>query len=136
VEFNVVWLEDGKIKRVTVDGENYEYTIGTKGGWRMLIADEDVKIEKGNLYKIRIKEVVIPPESISMPCSCIRNALGFVEATGTLEKPGLVEEERRINFVVFTAIEDGEIKEGDLLGVINVFPIMITRFAKKPEIKK
>jgi len=66
----------------------------------------------------------------------MRNALGFVEATGKFGRPGLIEEGRKIDFVVFTAIEDGEIKNGDLLGVINVFPVMITRFAKKPEIKK
>ncbi|RLI78703.1 hypothetical protein DRP05_06435 [Archaeoglobales archaeon] len=136
MEFNVVWMEDGEIKRVVVDGENYEYTVGTKGAWRMLIADEDKKVEKGKQYKIKVKEVIIPPDSISIPCSCMRNALGFVEATGKFGRPGLIEEGRKIDFVVFTAIEDGEIKNGDLLGVINVFPVMITRFAKKPEIKK
>lgn len=136
MEFNIVWLKDGEIKRITLDGENYEYTIGTKGGWRMLIANEDVKVEKGKQYKIKIKDVDIPPDTISIPCSCMRNALGFVEATGKSGRPGLVEEKRKIDFVVFTAIEDGEIKNGDLLGVVNVFPVMITRFAKKPEIKK
>jgi hypothetical protein len=46
----------------------------------------------------------------------------------------LVDQERTIAFAYVMGQETGKIREGDLLGVLNIFPIMFTREALKPEV--
>jgi hypothetical protein len=122
----------GEMKSEIVDGDDYEYTIATRGSWKMLIADEDVEFEAGEAKPVRVRKTVLPREVIVLGCPVLRHALGCVYALGRSGEPQPVEEEREINYVIFSAFGNGRVRRGDLLGVLNVFPIMMVRKAKKP----
>ena len=124
--------EKGNSKTEIVDTEDYEYTIATRGSWKMIVADEDVEFEAGETKPIKIRGTILPRESIVLRCPVSRHGLGYVAALGRGGAPQPVEEEREINYVIFTAFERGKVRSGDLLGVLNVFPIMMVRKAKKP----
>ncbi|GFO97579.1 hypothetical protein ig2599ANME_1784, partial [groundwater metagenome] len=51
---------------------------------------------------------------------------------GTRDGPAPVETDRIINSAYVLGQESGEIKKGDLLSVLNLYPIMFTREATKP----
>jgi len=64
--------------------------------------------------------------TISLPCAFCHHALGTVLNVQS-EGVALVESKRNISSIVFLPILDGMIEKGDLLGVINVFPIIVNR---------
>jgi hypothetical protein len=134
VEIRIVYkdTETGELKSEIVDTEDYEYTIATRGGWKMIIADEEVEFEVGETKPIKIRKTILPRESIVLMCPVSRHGLGYVAALGRGGEPQPVEEEREIDYVIFNAFEKGKVRNGDLLGVLNVFPIMMVRKAKRP----
>ncbi|MBO8181231.1 MAG: DUF22 domain-containing protein [Archaeoglobus sp.] len=134
VEIRIVYRdESGKLKSEIVDTEDYEFTIATRGSWKMLIADEDVEFEPGETKPVRIRRTILPRESIMLRCPVTRHGLGYIVSLGKSGKPQPVEAERELNYVLFRALEKGMIKKGDLLGVVNIFPVMMVRRAKKPK---
>lgn len=133
VEVRIVYRdEEGRSKSEIVDIGDYEYTIATRGAWRVLIADEEVDFNAGEAKKVRIQKTTVPRDTITLGCPISRHALGSIISVGRLGKPQPVENEREIDYAVFHAVEDGKIKKGDIIGVLNVFPIMMVRKAKKP----
>jgi|Deesub1362A_J573_1020465.scaffolds.fasta_scaffold00076_97 hypothetical protein len=135
VEIRIVYKDGktGEMRAEVVDTEDYEFTIATRGMWKMLIADEDVEFESGEVKPVKIKKAILPRESIMLRCPVTRHALGYITSLGKSGEPQPVEVERELNYVIFKALEDGKIRKGDLLGVINVFPVMMVRRAKKPK---
>jgi hypothetical protein len=55
-----------------------------------------------------------------------------VVKVATKEGPSPVEVDRTINVAYVIGQESGEINKGDLLSVLNLYPIMFTREATKP----
>jgi hypothetical protein len=134
VEVRIVFKdrETGKLRTEIVDTEDYEFTIATRGSWKMLIADEDVEFEAGEIKPVKIRRTVLPKESIMLRCPVTRHGLGYIAAIGKSGEPQPVEVEREVNYVIFKALEKGKVRKGDLIGVLNVFPVMMVRRAKKP----
>lgn len=133
VEVRIVYADEkGKSKAEVVDIGDYEYTIATRGAWRVLIAEEDVEFMAGEMKRVRVRKTTIPRDTITLGCPISRHVLGSVISVGKLGKPQPVENEREIDYAIFQAVERGKIKKGDLIGVLNVFPIMMVRKAKKP----
>ena len=133
VEIRIVYKDkEGRLKADIVDTEDYEFTIATRGSWKMLVADEDVEFKAGEAKPVKIRRTILPRESIMLKCPVTRHALGYITSLGRRGEPQPVEAERELNYVIFTAIEDGKIRKGDLLGVVNIFPVMMVRTAKKP----
>lgn len=124
-DVNIVYREDGEIKRETMKVKEYKYRRRHLAEWLPLVADEDVKLKAGKVVTVRIKDVRIPPETIPVPLSIMRHAYGIVVDIVQLGKPKKVEEEKIITHAVFMPILDGEIKKGDLIGVLNVYYISL-----------
>ncbi|MBA1341712.1 MAG: hypothetical protein C5S40_06175 [ANME-2 cluster archaeon] len=114
------------IERENVSAVPYYFTISTEGKWEMLISAGDLEVKKGDIIQIPIKKTVVYENTVSLPCAFCHHALGTVLKVQS-EGAALVESERIISNVVFLPILDGIIKKGDLLGVINVFPIIVNR---------
>ena len=114
------------IERENVSAVPYNFTISTEGKWEMLISAGDVEVKKGDVIQIPIKKTVVYENTVSLPCAFCHHALGTVLKVQS-EGAALVESERNILNVVFLPILDGMIRKGDLLGVINVFPIIVNR---------
>ncbi|HEY9245914.1 MAG TPA: DUF22 domain-containing protein [Candidatus Methanoperedens sp.] len=129
---NVVSRENGSINRKKVKASPYEFTIATRAKWEMVIADEDVTIGAGKLERIKVKEIKVQKDMLAMPCAFSHHALVSVVKVGAKRGPAPVETDRIINTAYVLGQEAGEIKKGDLLSVLNLYPIMFTREATKP----
>ena len=114
------------IERENVSAVPYNFSISTEGKWEMLISAGDVEVKKGDVIQIPIKKTVVYENTVSLPCAFCHHALGTVLKVQS-EGVALVESKRNISSVVFLPILDGMIEKGDLLGVINVFPIIVNR---------
>jgi len=138
VEANLTWRYDGDIHRERFRTKVFGYTRSHIGVWELLVADESREIRTGEVTRIKIRDLKLPPNTVVVPLSIMRNAYGSVLDVVQLGKPSRVEDEKIIHQAVFLPIEDGVIEKGDLLGVINVYyvgvkelkPVMLE---KRPE---
>ena len=129
---NVVSRENGKVSRKKVKASPYEFTIATRAKWEMVIADEDVTIGAGKLERVKVKDIKVQKDMLAMPCAFSHHPLVSVVKVGAKGGPAPVEVDRTINVAYVLGQESGEIKKGDLLSVLNLYPIMFTREASKP----
>jgi len=121
----MVYRENGNVKRECMRIKEYMYRRRHMAEWMPLVADEDVELRKGEVAIVKVKDVLIPPETIPVPLSIMRHAYGVVVDViqpGRLER---VEEEKVITHAVFMPVSDGEVKRGDLIGVLNVYYISL-----------
>ncbi len=128
----IVSLAERGLERSKVDVSPYEFTIATRAKWEIIVADEDMTIAKGAFEKIRIREITLQRDLLALLCAFSPHALTSVVRVGSGGGAAPVETDRCIKVAYILGQETGEIKEGDLLGVLNVLPIMFTREAKKP----
>ncbi len=129
---NVVSRDNGKVNRKKVKASTYEFTIATRAKWEMVIADEDVTIGAGKLERVKVKDIKVQKDMLAMPCAFSHHPIVSVIKVGAREGPAPVETDRTIDVAYVMGQESGEIKKGDLLSVLNLYPIMFTREATKP----
>lgn len=114
------------IERESLAAAPYNFTISTEGKWEMLVCAEDVEVKKGSVIEISVKETVIQENTVALPCAFCHHAMGAVLKVQHIGV-ALVETKRKITSVIFLPIMDGMIEKGDLLAVINVFPIVLNK---------
>jgi hypothetical protein len=129
---NVVSHGNGKVTRKKVRASPYEFTIATRAKWEMVVADEDIPIGAGKLERVKVKEITVQKDMLAIPCAFSHHPLVSVVKVATKEGATPVEMDRTINTAYVIGQESGEIKKGDLLSVLNLYPIMFTREATKP----
>jgi len=129
---NVVSRKNGKVNRKKVKASPYEFTIATRAKWEMVIADEDITIGAGKLERVKVKEINVQKDMLAIPCAFSHHPIVSVVKVSTIEGPAPVETDRTINAAYVIGQESGEINKGDLLSVLNLYPIMFTREATKP----
>lgn len=132
----IVSSTDQGPKRVRVEASPYEFTIATRAKWEMVVADENITIAKGAFEKIRIREIVLQRDLLALLCAFSPHALVSVVRVGSGAGIAPVESDRCIKVAYILGQETGEIEEGDLIGVLNVLPIMFTREANVPIVIK
>jgi hypothetical protein len=130
VEANLTWRYDGDIHRERFRTKVFGYTRSHIGVWELLVADESREIRTGEVTRIKIRDLKLPPNTVVVPLSIMRNAYGSVLDVVQLGKPSRVEDEKIIHQAVFLPIEDGVIEKGDLLGVINVYYVGVKNVMK------
>lgn len=129
---NIVSREDGELKKKKVEVSPYEFTVATRAKWEMVIADEDITIGAGKLERVKVKEITVQKDMLAMPCAFTHHALVSVMTVGAKGGSAPVETDRVVNTAYVMGQESGEIKKGDLLSVLNLYPIMFTREATMP----
>jgi hypothetical protein len=142
VEANITWRDDGNIYRLPIKTEVFGYTRTHVGMWEVLIADENIAFKAGEVTRVKIKEINLPPNTVVVPLPIMRNPYGTVLDVVQLGKPSRVEDEKKIQQAIFLPVEDGEIEKGDLIGVINVYyvgvrelkPILVEKNPQKVNI--
>lgn len=130
---NVVTHNNGRVDRTKVKASPYGFTIATRAKWEMIIADEDLTIGAGKLKKVKVKEIVVQKDMLAMPCAFSHHPVVSVIKVKTRDGPSPIETDRIINGAFVLGQEAGEIKKGDLLSVLNLYPIMFTREATIPQ---
>ncbi len=130
----IVTRKDGELVSKKIKAAPYEFTIATRAKWEMVISDEDIEIRAGEYRKVAIKEVKLHPDTLAIPCAFTYHAVASVLKISSREGNTPVEKERTIAYAYVFGQESGKIRAGDLLGVLNIFPIMFTREAMIPVI--
>lgn len=127
------WLDvfGGKLEKIEVDLKPFGFRMAPIAQLRTLIAERDVVVEKGKPVVIKVQTITLPADTFVGPLSIMRHALGCVLDVLECSLPTRVEEEKCINNVVFLPIENGEIKKGDIVGVLKVFYIKTGFLGKK-----
>ncbi len=120
---NLVYASNGRIVRERAEMSEYWYRRWHIAEWYPLIADESIDVSAGRVEVIRIKTVEIPENTIPVPLSMMRHALGSVLDVCHLGKPKKVEERKIVTNAIFVPAFDGKIEKGDLIGVLNVYYI-------------
>ncbi|WP_094227798.1 DUF22 domain-containing protein [Methanolobus psychrotolerans] len=129
----VVSRNNGELVSKRVEAAPYEFTIATRAKWEMVIADEDMDIRAGEFKKINVKDIQLDPDMVAIPCTFSHHALVSLIKVGAKGGARPVDSERIINAAYVLGQETGKVNEGDLLAVLNVFPIMFTREALTPQ---
>jgi hypothetical protein len=133
---NMVYFSGGYVgekKSVSVVAAPHEFSLLTRARWEMLISNENKEVRANETQPIDIRPVKLMPEEVCILCPIVRNGLGVVVGIGGRGAPKLVENTRLLDYVVFTAINNGEVSKNDLLGVINIFPTFIRLIRPPPE---
>lgn len=123
-QVNLVYVDkrSGEIKRLSVKEEVYEWIISTRARWEPVVAMERASLRANNVYQISIREIRLAPNELVIPCPVTWNSLGQLLSVGRRGRPQRVEKARTFDYANFLAFKNGEVLEGDLLGVLNVFP--------------
>ncbi len=87
-----------------------------------LIAVEDTKFNASETKPIKIEEVKIPENRLMIISPYARHAVGHLIAIGE-EIAMPVEEVRSADYGLFAAGIKGEVKKGELVGVLTLIPI-------------
>jgi|Deesub1362A_J573_1020465.scaffolds.fasta_scaffold00082_50 hypothetical protein len=124
--FTIALCEGEHLERTDVWAIPYWFVLSTKARWEMVISDEDIRLKKGEVAIISVKEVKIPKNHIIIPHGRTFNPMGCVLKVAH-EGLYLVECERVIDSVIFFALQDYHVRKGDLLDVLQVYPISIRR---------
>ncbi len=112
-----------RLKEIHVREEELKHKVEISGeGYIVpIIADEDIKIKKNEVYPVRIKKINIPPKAMILICPYAKNRHGHVIAVGE-EIPLPLDVERCLDIATFLAVLDGEIKKGDVLASLIILP--------------
>jgi len=123
-QINLVYVDkrSDEVKRLGIREEAYEWIIRTRARWEPVIAIERVLLKANNVHQISIREIRLAPNELVIPCPVTWNCLGQLLSVGRKGRPQRVEKARVFNYANFLAFKSGEILEGDLLGVLNIFP--------------
>ncbi|MEZ5336226.1 MAG: DUF22 domain-containing protein [Methanolobus sp.] len=128
----VVSRDNGELTSKQVKAAPYEFTIATRAKWEMVISEEDMEIRAGEFKKVNVKEIYLDPDMVALPCTFSHHAVVSLIKVGAKGGAKPVDSERVINSAYVIGQETGRIREGDLLAVLNIFPIMFTREAMTP----
>ncbi len=129
----VVCRDNGELVCKMVKAATYEFTLATRAKWEMVICDEDADIRAGEFKKVNVKEIYLEPDMVAMPCTFTHHAVVSLMKVGTKGGAKPVDHERIITYAYILGQETGEVRKGDLLAVLNIFPIMFTREAMTPK---
>lgn len=122
----------GELKSQKVKVSPYEFTMATRAKWEMVISDEDIEIKAGELKKINVKEIQLKHDMLATPCAFSHHAVVSVLKVGSKYGNSVIEDDRIIKYAYVIGQESGRVRSGDLLAVLNIFPIMFTREATIP----
>ncbi len=128
----VVSKDAGELTSKKVSAAPYEFTLATRAKWEMVISSEDMDIREGEFKKIKVKDIRLDPDVVAVPCTFSHHAV--VSLIKVCSKGGAkpVDNERVIDYAYVIGQETGTVREGDLIAVLNIFPIMFTREAFMP----
>lgn len=125
----LVVRENGRVERRPLKILPFGYRRSPVARWELLIANENKVVKAGKPCEITIKKVTLPRDTIMYTLSIMRNVYGVTVDT-IPNKLHKVEDEREIVKVVFLPVVHGEIRKGELLGVISIHDVEVNRVEK------
>lgn len=129
----VVSRKNGELKSQKLKVSPYEFTMATRAKWEMVVSNEDLEIRAGEFKRVSIKEIHLQHDMLATPCAFSHHAVAAVLKVSSKYGNSLIENDRVIKYAHIIGQEAGKVRSGDLLAILNVFPIMFTREATIPE---
>lgn len=124
----LVYEKEGRIFRNGMLLKPFAYRRKPIARWEVLVSNEDVSVKEGEILEIEVEPVRLEENTIVYPLYIMRHAYGTV--VDLIEKePAKVENPKVIRKVLFMPVFSGEIKKGQLLGVINVYNVEIEEYS-------
>jgi hypothetical protein len=120
---NITYRKNGEVVRERLKLREYWYRRWNVAEWYPLIAKESLDVKKGEPVLLRVENVELPENTIPVPLSIMRHALGTVIDVAHAGKPRMVEERKLITHALFIPAFNGKVDEGDLVGVLNAYYI-------------
>jgi len=122
-EGNLVYWKEDAVIRERMRMKEYWYRRWNIAEWYPIIAKESTEVLKGEIELVRIENIELPENTIPVPLSMMRHALGTVLDVAHAGKPRLIEEKKMITHALFIPVFDGVIERGDIIGVLNAYYI-------------
>lgn len=118
---NIVYRRGAGIIREEITMEGVEFRSENIATWEVLVSEENKKLRRGEPAIISVKAVKLPKNTITYPLSIMRHAYGSFLSVYMHTPPKKFEDEDRIvDKIVFLPVLDGEVRKGELLGVLNI----------------
>lgn len=112
----------------------FAYRRKTIARWEPIVAAENRKVRRDEVEEIAIEPISLEENTIVYPLYGMRNAFGTV--VDVVEKRrSRVEEKKEITKAVFLPVFDGEVRRGQLLGVVQT-PYSSTEGWKRRTLKR
>jgi hypothetical protein len=124
-EVNLAYKIGEELRREKATVSEMWYRRWHLAEWLPLIANEDLRIEKGKPLLIDISPIEIPANTIPVPLFIMRNAYGIVLDLFLQGRQKRVEEDRTVSKALFMPVSSGEVMKGDVLGILNVYNISV-----------
>jgi hypothetical protein len=91
---------------------------------KVIVANENMELKKGESISIKIKDIKIPASHIVIIGSYAANKYGHPIAVGSNTHIPLAMD-KTVTRAAFTVVTDGKIEKGDLLGFLSLLPVEI-----------
>jgi hypothetical protein len=102
----------------------FEYHIGDKLNFILVVADEDMEFNINETKPISVKKLKIPPKTLIIPSMFGIHPIGHLSAIGSYNVlPGIIEKERIIDFGMFHAALEGKISKEEVIGATLMVPV-------------
>ena len=134
----VVWKdkEMSEIVRIPVEAAPIAYKTAPYAYWKLIVADEYLEIRKNETVVVKVRKIQLPGNTIISPLSVMRNRYGIVLDVYESYPPRMkIELPREIEYAAFLPVQDGEIRKGDMLGVVKVFVVGVGRAEEMTKLK-
>lgn len=123
--FTTVYRSGRGVIRNAIKAQPYGFRRSAVARWDFLVANENKRLKAGEACLVSIKKLKLPKNSIVYPFGIMRHPFGIVLET-IQRRMMKVEEEKEIEKVVFLPIADGDIKRGELIGIITVYDVEVS----------
>ncbi len=122
--FTTVHRSGGGVIRTAVKVQPYGFRRSPVARWEPLIANESRRLKAGEVCMISIRKLKLPKNTIVYPFGIMRHPFGIVLDT-IQRRVSKVEEEKEIEKAVFLPIADGDVRRGELLGMITIYDVEV-----------
>ncbi|MEM2726723.1 MAG: DUF22 domain-containing protein [Archaeoglobaceae archaeon] len=122
--FTTVYRSGRGVIRTAIKAQPYGFRRSPIARWEPLIAGENKRLKAGEVCIISLKKLNLPKNTIVSPFGIMRHPFGVVLDT-IQRKMSKVEEEKEIEKAVFLPIEDGDVRRGEVLGIINIYDVEV-----------
>jgi hypothetical protein len=103
---------------------DFEYRIGDKLKFVLVVADEDQEFKTNEAKPISIKKIKIPPQNIIISSMYGIHPIGHLSAIGSYDVPsGIIDKERIADFGMFHAAIEGKISKEEVIGATIMLPV-------------
>lgn len=127
--FTTVHRSGWGVIRTAVKAQPYGFRRSPIARWEPLIANESRRLKAGEVCMMSIRKLKLPKNTIVYPFGIMRHPFGIVLDT-IQRRVSKVEEEKEIEKAVFLPIADGDVRRGELLGMITIYDVEVRTIDK------